>query len=270
MTIRRFPMAWMLAAIATAVLASSSATAWTEKADDASGKPTIVLVHGAFADSSSWDGVIPFLLARGYRVVAASNPLRSVAIDATQVKDLVKSLPGKVVLVGHSYGGQVITAAGSDQVEALVYVDGFATDTGESATDISNRFPGSTLGQTLAPPVPLSDGGKDLYIQEALLPAQFAADVPEAKARLMAVEQRPVTDAALNDKLQGEPAWKHASVYFIYGSRDKNITPDAMAFMAKRASSKKTVVVPGGSHVVMVSHPKAVADLIITAAGGKP
>lgn len=270
MAIRRFTGALMLAAMAAIVLASSPSIAATKAAGDASGKPTIVLVHGAFADSSSWDGVIPLLLARGYRVVAASNPLRGLAIDAAQVKDLVKSLPGKVVLVGHSYAGQVITAAGSDQVAALVYVDGFATDTGESAADIGNRFAGATLGQTLAPPVPLSDGGKDLYIQQALLPAQFAADVPAAKARLMAVEQRPVTEAALNDKLQGEPAWKHAPVYCIYGSGDKNIAPEALAFMAKRASSKKTVVVPGGSHVVMVSHPQAVANLIIMAAGGKP
>jgi pimeloyl-ACP methyl ester carboxylesterase len=239
-------------------------------AAESGAKPTIVLVHGAFADSSSWDGVITSLTARGYHVIAASNPLRSLAIDAREVDDLLKTLPGKVVLVGHSYGGQVITAADPSHVKALVYVDGLAPDTGESAADIGDRFVGSTLGPTLAPPVPLSDGGKDLYIKQDLLPAQFAADVPMAKARLMAVEQRPVTEAALHDKLQGSPAWKKVPSYSVYGSLDKNITPEALAFMAKRAASRKTVAVPGASHVVMVSNPKVVADLIVLAAQSSP
>jgi len=233
-------------------------------------KPTVVLVHGAFADSSSWAGVIVQLSAQGFKVVAASNPLRGLAYDAAEVSDLIKSIPGRVLLVGHSYGGQVITAAGSDKIAALVYVDGFAPETGESASDIDHRFPGATLGATLAPPVGLSDGGKDLYIRQELLPAQFAADVPADKAKLMAVEQRPVTEAALNDKLQGTPAWKTIPSYFIYGSLDKNITPAALAFMAERAGSKRTVVVPGGSHVVMISHPDRVAKLIVEAAATNP
>jgi len=233
-------------------------------------KPTIVLVHGAFADSSSFDGVIGELLAKGYPVIAASNPLRSLKIDSDEVKDIVNTVTGDVVLVGHSYGGQVITAAGSDKVKALVYIDGLAPETGESAADIGKKFPGATLGETLAPPVPLTDGGKDLYIKQELLPAQFAADVNPAKARLMAAEQRPVTEAALNDKLQGEPAWKKTPSYFVYGSLDKNITPAAQAFMAKRANSKRTVVVPGASHVVMVSHPEVVARLIVEAATANP
>jgi pimeloyl-ACP methyl ester carboxylesterase len=265
----------------TLVLALSLTCGWIESAaaqnaakgspsDDPGGKATIVLVHGAFADSSSWDGVISILTAKGFHVVAASNPLRGLAIDARQVDDLVKTLPGKVVLVGHSYGGQVITAADPSRLKALVYVDGLAPDTGESAADIGDRFPGATLGPTLAPPVPLSDGGKDLYIKQELLPAQFAADVPLAKAKLMAVEQRPVTEAALHDKLQGKPAWRQVPSYSVYGSLDKNITPAALAFMAKRAASRKTIAVPGGSHVVMVSHPEEVADLIITAAQANP
>lgn len=240
-----------------------------EGPSDGPAKPTVVLVHGAFADSSSWDGVVAGLQARGYRTVAASVPLRSLAVDADEVRDLVKSIPGEVVLVGHSYGGQVITAAGSAQVKALVYVDGLAPDTGESAADIGKRFPGATLGPTLAPPVPLSGGGNDLYIKQELLPAQFAADVPLAKAKLMAAEQRPITEAALNDKLQGAPAWKSSPSYFIYGSLDKNITPDAHAFMARRANSRRTVVVTGGSHVVMMSHAEAVVRLITEAATTK-
>jgi pimeloyl-ACP methyl ester carboxylesterase len=240
------------------------------EASTGAAKPTIILVHGAFADSSSWDGVIPPLLDHGYPVIAASNPLRGLAIDAQELGDIIAIAPGKVVLVGHSYGGQVITAVASPKIAALVYVDGLAPDTNESATDIGNRFPGATLGPTLAPPVPLADGGKDLYIKQDLLPAQFAADVPIAKARLMAVEQRPATEAALNDKLKGPPAWKSAPSYFVYGSLDKNITPAAHAFMASRAGSRHTIEVPGGSHVVMMSHPDVVSKLILEAAAKRP
>ncbi len=230
--------------------------------------PTVVLVHGAFADSSSWDGVVSRLLKQHYKVVAASTPMRTLTGDATCVSDLLKSIPGDIVLVGHSYGGQVITAAasGNTHVKALVYVDAFAPETGESPSDISERFPGGTLGPTLAPPVSLSDGGKDLYIQQNLLPAQFAADVPLAKAQMMAAEQRPVTDAALKDKLQQSPAWKSIPSWFIYGSLDRNITPKAQEFMAKRAHSRHAVVVAGGSHVVMISQPDAVTKLILEAA----
>lgn len=235
---------------------------------DAVNTPTIVLVHGAFADSSSWDGVVTRLLKKHYKVVAASTPMRSLAGDATSVDDLLKSIPGDIVLVGHSYGGQVITAAASvnPRVKGLVYVDGLAPDTGESAADISDRFPDNTLGPALAPPVELSDGGKDLYIQQARLPAQFAADVPLAKAQLMAVEQRPITAAALHDKLQPSPGWKSIPSWFIYGSLDLNITPRAHEFMAKRAHSHHTVEITGGSHVVMISHPDAVTRLIVEAA----
>jgi pimeloyl-ACP methyl ester carboxylesterase len=131
-------------------------------------KPTIVLVHGAFAESSSWNGVVKRLLAQGYPVVAAANPLRGLHSDAEYIATIFKSIPGPIVAVGHSYGGSVITdaAAGSSNVKALVYVAGLAPDTGESAADIGGRFPGSTLGPTLAPPTTLADGGKDLYIQQ--------------------------------------------------------------------------------------------------------
>lgn len=259
-----------LGLLISAFAANAQSAAKPAVASNGSSKPTIVLVHGAFADSSSWDGVITALQAGGYEVIAASNPLRSLAIDAAEVKDIVKTVPGDVILVGHSYGGQVITAAASGKVKALVYVDGLAPDTGESAADIGDHFPGATLGPTLAPPVPLSDGGNDLYIKQELLPAQFAADVNPARAKLMAAEQRPVTVAALHDKLTGAPAWKTIPSYFIYGSLDKNITPAAQAFMAHRAASKHTVVVPGGSHVVMVSHPATVAQLIMEAATTNP
>lgn len=257
----------LLTAIATSGIALGAGAASTQAATPAGHEATpvtVVLVHGAFADSSSWDGVVSLLLRDHVKVIAVAVPLRGLAIDATSVTDLLKSMSGNVVLVGHSYGGQVITAAGAGNphIKGLVYVDGLAPETGESAADISDHFPGATLGPALAPPVSLIDGGKDLYIRQDRLPDQFAADIPIEKARQMAVSQRPATDAALHDKLQGQPAWKSVPSWFIYGSLDKNIVPKAHDFMAKRAHSRETVAIQGGSHVVMISHPDAVTRMI--------
>ncbi|MBS1184074.1 MAG: alpha/beta hydrolase family protein [Proteobacteria bacterium] len=230
-------------------------------------RPTVVLVHGAFADSSSWNGVIAALQSKGYPVVAAANPLRSVASDAAYVSDIVGSIDGPVVLVGHSYGGQVITTAanGHDNVKSLVYVAAFAPDAGEAAADLAGKFPGGTLGEALAAPVKLNSGGVDLYIDQGKFRAQFAHDVPEADAARMAVGQRPITEAALTEK-SGDPAWKRLPSWFVYGDGDKNIPARALEFMADRAGSRHTVVVKGASHVVMVSSPDVVADLIDEAA----
>ncbi|ASV86447.1 alpha/beta hydrolase fold family protein [Ochrobactrum quorumnocens] len=230
-------------------------------------KPTIVLVHGAFADSSSWNGVIVNLQKDGYKTVAVANPLRSVSNDAGLVSDVVGSIEGPVVLVGHSYGGQIISNAanGHDNVKSLVYVAAFAPDSGESASDLAGRFPGGTLGEALAAPIKLTDGGVDLSIDQTKFRDQFAHDVPPDASALMAVGQRPITEAALTDK-SGEPAWKTLPSYFVYGDSDKNIPAKALGFMAERAGSRQTVVVEGASHVVMVSHPKIVADLIEEAA----
>jgi pimeloyl-ACP methyl ester carboxylesterase len=233
----------------------------------AADKPTIVLVHGAFADSSSWNGVINQLHLDGYTVVAAANPLRSVKTDAAYVAGIVHSIHKPVVLVGHSYGGSVISEAaeGESNVKALVFVSALAAAEGETAAGLSGKFPGSTLGPTLAPPVPLVTGGNDLYIQQDKFPAQFAADVPLKDAAAMAAGQRPITDAALNEA-ETTPAWTHIPSWHIYGSADRNIPPAALAWLAERAKSRKTVVVNGASHVVMVSHPKQVASLIEDAA----
>jgi pimeloyl-ACP methyl ester carboxylesterase len=257
-------------AMAAAMVAGSGASAQTQMKMRGSDKPFIVLVHGAFADASSWSGVIKILRKDGYFVIAAANPLHGVKSDGRYVASLVGELKAPVVLVGHSYGGSVITEAanGHPNVKALVYVSAFAPDTGESASDLANKFPGSTLGPTLAPAVPLPDGGKDLYILQDRFHAQFAADVPAAQAALMAVTQRPVTEAALNEK-SGEAAWKSIPSWFIYGTADRNIPPAAMVFMAKRAHAKDVVAVKGASHVVMVSHPAAVARLIEEAATAK-
>ncbi len=230
-------------------------------------KPTIVLVHGAFAESSSWNGVVTRLRAQGYPVVAVANPLRGLKSDSDYLATVFQSIPGAVVAVGHSYAGSVITdaAVGSPNVKALVYVAGLAPEAGESAADISDRFPGSTLGPTLAPPLALAGGGKDLYIQQDKFHAQFAADVPAADANLMAATQRPITEAALHEP-SGAAAWKTIPSWFIFGSLDKNITEAAHLFMAQRANAKETVDVKGASHVVMISHPDAVAELIERAA----
>lgn len=230
-------------------------------------KPTVVLVHGAFADSSSWNGVIAILERDGYTVVAAPNPLRGVRADADVVGDLVKSIEGPVVLVGHSYGGSVISEAaeGAPNVKALVYVAAFAPDAGETALGLTGKFPGSTLAPALAPPVKLTSGGNDLYILQARFHDQFAADVPAAEARLMAAGQRPVAEAAL-EEASTAPAWKHLPSWFVFGDKDRNIPPAALAFMADRAKSRGTVVVKGASHVVMVSNAPAVAGLIEKAA----
>lgn len=232
-------------------------------------KPTVVLVHGAFAGSSSWDDVIVQLEKDGYQVIAAANGLRSVKADAAPISALVASIKGPVVLVGHSYGGPVITAAadGNHNVKAMVFVSAFAPDTGETALGLTGKFPGSTLGDTLMT-VPLPDGGKDFYVASAKFHHQFAADVPAPKAALMAAAQRPVTEAALGEATT-VATWKAVPNYAIYGTADQNIPPAAMKFMAERAGSRKTVVVPGASHSIMVSHPTEVSALIELAASSR-
>ncbi|MBW9055303.1 alpha/beta hydrolase [Rhizobium mesosinicum] len=236
----------------------------------ADAKPTVVLVHGAFADASSWNGVITKLEKDGYPVVAVANPLRGVKSDGDYVRRVVAGVKTPVVLVGHSYGGSVITDAASSatNVKSLVYVAAFAPDSGETAAALSGKFPGGTLGSALAEPVALDGGMKDLYIDQAKFHDQFAADVPKDEARLMAATQRPITDAALNEATD-KAAWKTIPAYFVYGDADKNIPAKALQWMADRAKSKDTVVVHGASHVVMVSHPDKVAKLIEEAATSK-
>lgn len=231
-------------------------------------KPTVVLVHGAFADSSSWDGVITPLHAEGYPVVAASIPMRGLKADADYVEALVQAIDGPVVLVGHSYGGAVITNVDGNntKITSLVYVAGFAPEAGETGAQLAGRFPGSTLGPTLAPPVALPDGGKDLYILQREYHKQFAADVSLAQAEQMAVTQRPINEAALNEP-SGPPAWKSLPSWFVFGSLDKNIPRAVHVFMAERAGAKAIVDVDGASHVVMISRPDVVVRVIEQAAG---
>ncbi|UIJ45542.1 alpha/beta hydrolase [Sphingomonas cannabina] len=254
-----------IAALLTAALVLSGSAAAQDGTRTA--KPTIVLVHGAFAESSSWGPVIARLEKDGYRVIAAANPLRSVASDAVAVSAVVKSVTGPVVLVGHSYGGPVITEAanGNANVKALVYVAGFAPEVGESSATLSAKFPGSTLGSALMP-VPLPDGGQDLYIRTDKFRAQFAADVPAAQAAVMAATQRPITQSALAEPSR-TASWKSLPSYMIYGSADRNIPPAVMKFMAERAHARKTIVVEGASHALMISRPDEVTSLIKEATG---
>jgi pimeloyl-ACP methyl ester carboxylesterase len=228
-----------------------------------SGMPTVVLVHGAFADASSFNGVVSRLHGQGYPVVAVANPLRGLNADSAYVTSVLESVSGPIVLVGHSYGGLVISNAGTGNgnVVGLVYVDAFAPEEGETANDLQGRFPGNTLGEALAPPVGLPDGGAEVSIQQDKFWQQFAADLPEADAKLAAATQRPVALAAFTDPA-GAPAWKMIPSRFIYGEQDKAILATLHAFMAERAGSQKTVAIPGASHVAMISHPDEVAEMI--------
>lgn len=229
---------------------------------------TIILAHGAYADSSSWNGVIDPLADAGHRVVAWANPLRGVAADAAALSDLVRSTDGPVVLVGHSYGGAVLTnvdpAAGV--VVGLVFLAGFALLPGESCVDASSLVPGSTLAETLER-VPNADGSVDTYIAQDLYHRQFAADLAAPQARRMAVTQRPVLEAALAEPSGGSPLWRSVPSWFLFGELDRNIPAGAHRVMAERAGARRSVQVAGASHSVGVSHPQETADLVMEAVG---
>ena len=232
--------------------------------------PTVILVHGAYADASSWNGVVQPLLAEGYRTIAFANPLRGVASDAALLSDLVRSVDGPVVLVGHSYGGAVLTnvEAADGQVVAAVYIAGFALEAGESCAAASALVPGSTLGETLVP-VPLTGGGADTYIDQAKYQHQFAADLRPAQAAAMAVTQRPVTAAALDEPSGADPLWRSVPSWFLFGELDRNIPAGAHHAMAERAGARRTVEILGASHVVGISHPAETLQIILEAAGAR-
>ncbi|MGW1341404.1 alpha/beta fold hydrolase [Kribbella sp. NPDC002412] len=231
-------------------------------------RPAVVLVHGAFADASSWNGVVERLLERGLEVVAVANPLRSLTTDAAYVRDVIAGIGRPVLLVGHSYGGMVITeaAAQNDNVVGLVYVDAFAPDHGENAFQLSVKFPGSTLGDALtAYPVA---GGNEFAIRQDVFQQQFCADVPDAQAAVMAATQRPVTEAALTEGLPAEtPAWKSLPSWFVFSDADLNIPVELHRYLAERAGAKGHKEIPGASHALSVSQPAAVTETILEALG---
>ncbi|MFC8710553.1 alpha/beta fold hydrolase [Streptomyces sp. NPDC057197] len=245
---------------------ASSAPRPTDTARHA--RATIVLEHGAFADASSWNGVIARLRADGYPVVAAANPLRGPSSDATALRGLLDHIKGPKILVGHSYGGSVISQAATNDhdIKALVYVAAFLPAPGETALGLTNKYPGSTLPGALDPvPVKNTDGttGTDLYIQQDKFRHQFAADVPRDQAALAAVGQRPIAQAALEEKAT-TAAWKTIPSWDIITTQDLNIPPAAQRFMAQRAHAHTIEI--AASHSVAVSHPALVTDVIEKAA----
>ncbi|MET7367682.1 alpha/beta hydrolase [Streptomyces sp. NPDC005566] len=254
--------------LAAALTATSIAPASAVTGSASHPKPTVVLVHGAFADSTSWNDVIKKLKHEGYPVMAAANPLRGLSSDSAYLKDVLAGIKGPIVLAGHSYGGAVISnaATGNENVKALVYIAAFVPDKGESALDLAGKFPGSTLGKALRPaPVTNPDGtrGTDLYIQEEKFRHQFAADAPRNTTDLMAATQRPVTEAALAEG-SSEPAWKTIPSWDLVATQDRNIPLKAQTFMAERAGAHTVEV--KASHAASVSHPDKVTEIIEDAA----
>ena len=231
-------------------------------------KPTIVLVHGAFAESSSWDAVIDPLLDAGHPVIAAANPLRGLASDAAAVADVVRTIDGPVVLAAHSYGGAVISNVPADagEIVGLVYANGFAPEPGEHCFQLAAMFPGSMLGPETSRPVPRSDGTTDLYVALDSFHDVFCQDVPAPQAALMAATQRPATQEALTEASGERSLWREVPSWFLIGEEDRIIPPLLQRFMAERADARRTVEIPGASHAITVSRPEATAQLIVDAA----
>ena len=230
-------------------------------------KPTVMLVHGAFAESASWTGVVEQLQSQSVDVVAVANPLRSLPGDAAYVRDIIAATTGPVVLVGHSYGGMVITeaASGNDKVAALVYVCAFAPEHGESAFELSTKFPGSTLGEALNA-YPVTTGGNEFAIRPDAFHHQFCADVLTGQAAVMSATQRPVTEMALSTGLPTDtPAWKTIPSWFAFSDQDLNIPVALHRFMADRAGAKNVREIAGASHALSASQPDAVAASIMEA-----
>ncbi|MEA2616685.1 MAG: hypothetical protein QOE72_2468 [Chloroflexota bacterium] len=234
-------------------------------ADEGAGpKPTVVLVHGGWADASSWNGVVERLEGRGYTVVAPPNPLRSLQNDAAYLSSILATISGPIVLVGHSYGGMVMTdaATGHPNVKALVYIAAFAPDAGDSIATLEAKNPGSEVGLSALTLRPYP-GGVDAYITPGVFHSVFCADVPTSTAAVMAATQRPI-DAAVEAEPSGPPAWRTIPSWFLVASDDHAIPPATERFMARRAGA--TTVEISASHVATVSHADAVTDLILDAA----
>jgi pimeloyl-ACP methyl ester carboxylesterase len=224
-------------------------------------KPTIVLVHGGWADASSWNAVTQRLQDDGYTVMAPANSLRGVQTDSAYLSSVLATISGPIVLVGHSYGGVLITnaATGNPNVKALVYIAAFAPDQGETVGQILAMNPGS---QAAPPnltfrPYP---GGADVYITPSAFHSVFCADLSAKTAAVMAANQRPIEAAALGEP-SGVPAWKTIPSWYLVASNDQAIPPATERFMAKRAGA--TTVEIASSHVAMISHPGVVTDLIL-------
>ena len=229
--------------------------------------PTVVLVHGAFADASGWGGVIAALDKAGVKSVAPPNPLRGIPFDSAYITSFVNQITGPVVLVGHSYGGAVITQAGADaqNTHALVYVDAFAPEVNERIGEINARYPDTPLTSALRTQTYPNgaSAGTEGYIDFELFHDAFCADLPADQARVMALTQRPISLDAFTDVVTGTPAWKNMPAFAVIGTADGAIHPDALRDMAKRANADAIEL--DGSHVVFIAKPGAVADVILRA-----
>jgi pimeloyl-ACP methyl ester carboxylesterase len=264
------PYAAGLAAI-VALLALPVASASAGGHHTSAPKPTVVLVHGAWADGSSWDGVVKVLQGDGYTVDAPPNPLRGLASDSAYLKDYLGTISGPIVLVGHSYGGAVITnaATGNSNVKALVYVDAFIPDKGESVMDLltpKNPEEPGLEPEKLFNFVPFPGAPKgvaDLYLKPEVIPAALANGLPASEAAVIAATQRPIASNALAEK-SGTPAWKTIPSWDVIGTEDHIIPPPLQEFMAQRAGSRVTDV--KAPHLSLIAQPKAVAGVIATAA----
>ena len=258
-------------AVAALALLPAQATFATAGSSSTQAKPTIVLVHGAWADASSWSGVVQRLQHDGYTVDAPPNLLRGLTGDAAYVASVLATVKGPIVLAGHSYGGAVITnaATGNANVKALVYIDAFIPDQGEAALKLANARPGSCLGgdptkvYNLVQYPGAPKGDYDLYIKPALFPGCFANGVEEQAAALLASTQRPVTFGALMTP-SGVPAWKTIPSWSLFGTADKVIPPAELRSMSMRANAHITTIDAG--HLSLVSHPAAVTSVIEQAA----
>ncbi len=239
----------------------------SEKSNTA-GSPTVVLVHGAFADASSWNGVIERLQAKGVQVTAPANPLRGISIDSAYIAGVLEETPGPIVAVGHSYGGAVITNAArqAKNVVGLVYVAAFATEAGERLADAEAASKDSVLNSALVPlHYPAANGGEPA-VEFAIDPEKFhdafAADLPTEETTVMAATQRPVAELAFSEP-SGAPAWKDLPSWAVVATGDKAAGADVIRSEAERAGATITEV--EGSHVIMVSQPQAVTDVILEA-----
>jgi pimeloyl-ACP methyl ester carboxylesterase len=234
-------------------------------------KPTIVLVHGAWADASSWRSVIGGLQHDGYTVLAPPNPLRGLAADSAYLADFLKSVAGPVVLVGHSYGGAVITnaATGNPEVKALVYVDAFIPKQGQTVVELTSAEPGSALGGSpsevfdFAPFPGAPEGDADLYVKRSLFPSAFANGLPRDTGAELAASQRPIAGNALQEQ-SGVPAWDSIPSWALIGTEDHVIPPSEQRVMAHTARAKTTEV--EAPHLSMLARPNAVAAVIENAA----
>ena len=258
----------------TIALAFIVTSAGSARAD--SNKPSIVLVHGAWADASNWSGVTARLQADGYTVHAVPNTLRGLSADVAYVASILNTITGPIVLVGHSYGGAVITnaATGNPNVKALVYVDAFVPDEGESLLQLASTppppgQPASCLGGdpttvfNFVPYPGAQNGDVDLYIKPELFPSCFANDLSVRQAAVLAASQRPIAFSALLEP-SGTPAWKTIPSWYLIGTLDKVIPPYAQLFMAQRANAH--IIQVKASHPAMISHPSAAVNLIEKAA----